>query len=307
MARKKKIVIVDKELTPTVLATIENKKTGLIGLVLLFIIFGGVVYYLPEISLYVENYLHPEKNPVGSNKPNEEKPNEDDKTDINETVKHPYTNTLSITEKDLVLSNFSIVDTTLNFRITNNSKERKDLATLSYYMELYNAEDTLLQRIKVDEMAIGANTYYDASYPLQDANVSSIAFLEIVEEEYPSFVAKANEQKQALLVCKRDNETVNYLLKNNQVYQIEDIFTLNSTDPSFATVLPTYQALATTYATINGITSNVSNQGTTAIFKTTVDLSSNNANLFINKLIYANATDAKVIRFELLARGYNCE
>ena len=56
MARKKKIVIVDKELTPTVLATIENKKTGLIGLVLLFIIFGGVVYYLPEISLYVENY-----------------------------------------------------------------------------------------------------------------------------------------------------------------------------------------------------------------------------------------------------------
>lgn len=306
MARKKKIVIVDQELTPTVLATIENKKTGLIGLFLLFIIFGGVVYYLPDISVYVEKYLNPSSS---SNTPNTPivTPPQVEEEDPNEITRHPYSNTLSITEKDLVLSNFSIVDTTINFRITNNGKAKIDMATSNYYMEFYSIDGTLLQRIKVEDASIGANTYYDATYTLTNVNVASISFLEITKDEYPSHIVEANEQKQATLTCRKDNETVTYYLRDNKVYQIEDTFVLSNTDVEFTTVLPTYQALATTYSTINGITSTITSNEMNTTFKTIVDLSSNNQAIFINKLIYASGTDAKVMRFELSARGYICD
>lgn len=306
MARKKKIVIVDQELTPTVLATIENKKTGLIGLVLLFIIFGGVVYYLPDISVYVEQYLNPSATPSNPNTPVVTPPSNEEE-DPNEITRHPYSNTLSITEKDLVLSNFSIVDTTINFRITNNGKSKVDMATADYYMELYSTDGTLLQRIKVEDASIGANTYYDATYTLTNVNVDTISFLEIKKDEYPTHIVEANEQKQATLTCRKENETVTYYLRSNAVYQIEDTFVLSNTDVEFASILPTYQALATAYSAVNGITSTITSNEINTTFKTIVDLSSNNQAIFINKLIYAAGTDAKVMRFELSARGYICD
>ena len=60
MARKKKVVIVDQELTPTVLATKKEKKGSVIWILFIFIIFIGVVIYLPDIAVYVEDYLNPQ-------------------------------------------------------------------------------------------------------------------------------------------------------------------------------------------------------------------------------------------------------
>ena len=84
MARKKKVVIVDQELTPTVLATKKEKKGSVIWILFIFIIFIGVVIYLPDIAVYVEDYLNPQVDvPNTPSNPNGNKPDDsDDSSDI---------------------------------------------------------------------------------------------------------------------------------------------------------------------------------------------------------------------------------
>lgn len=62
MAKKKKVTIINQELTPTVLAVKEDKKTvsiiGFLWITLIFVIFIAAVLYLPEVSKFVKKYLN---------------------------------------------------------------------------------------------------------------------------------------------------------------------------------------------------------------------------------------------------------
>ncbi|MDE6284766.1 MAG: hypothetical protein K2M17_03390 [Bacilli bacterium] len=308
MAKKRKVVIVDQELTPTVLATLENKKTNLFGLILLFIIFGGVVYYLPEISVYIEQYLNPTVSGTGTNPSGgvSEKPKEDD--EVKENEKYPYATTLKITTENFYLSDFNIANNYLSFRITNTAKVSVPLDDFHYYLELFNTEGTLLQRIKVDDGTIEVGASIQKDYELMDVNLASVSFVEIGEDEYPAFTATANTQGAATLVCQKGNEKVSYTLRNNKVLSFEETFETSRSDSDFATLFSTYQALSTTYNAINGITSSVTFQGDDKlVFRTTISLSNDSAAIYINKMVYPLNTDAKVIRFEAMARGYTCD
>lgn len=62
MAKKKKIVINNQELTPTVLAVKEDKRTvsliGFLWITIIFIAFVGAALYLPDLSKYLKKYLN---------------------------------------------------------------------------------------------------------------------------------------------------------------------------------------------------------------------------------------------------------
>lgn len=302
MARKKKVVISDQELTPTVLATIEEKKFNLLSLILLFAIFGGVVFYLPEISVYIEDYLNPKPSTVAKPNNNDNTPNEEQV----EIEKYPYTSTLSITSRKLTLSNFSVGNNELSIQATNADNVALDMDKYNYFLEIYNETDTLLQRIKMDDFKIGANSSINISYSINTSNISYFTFLEISEDEYTPFTPQANINGEATLICQKDSETINYKLKDNKLYAIEDVFVIQNTEENFATLFGTYQSLATTYNAMNGVISEVTNDGSVLRFVTNMDLTINNA-LTISKIIYPKDTDAKVIRFELSSKGYNCD
>ena len=302
MARKKKVVISDQELTPTVLATIEEKKFNLLSLILLFAIFGGVVFYLPEISTYVEQYLNP--SPSTSVKPSVKDTNDNDEQV--EIEKYPYTLTLSITKGKMTLSNFSITNDYLSLQIANSDNVALDMDEYNYYLEMYSEDDTLLQRIKMDDFKVGASSSIMMSYSIKASEIAYFTFLEISEEEYPSFIPIADANKEAVFICQKDTETINYKLKDNKLYAIEDIFMIQNTEENFTTLLGTYQSLAATYNAMNGVVSEVTNDGNILRFITNMDLTVNNS-LTISKIIYPKDTDAKVIKFELSSKGYTCD
>ena len=62
MAKKKQIVINNQELTPTVLAVKEDKKTvsmiGFLWITLIFIAFVAAVLYMPQISSFLKKYIN---------------------------------------------------------------------------------------------------------------------------------------------------------------------------------------------------------------------------------------------------------
>ena len=105
MAKNKKVVIVDEELTPTVLKTIKEKKGSVIWPIIIFAILVAAVIYLPDISVYLEEYLNPT-----TSTPNTPVDNGDDsdtdEEDGEEVVKYNLTPELQITDNNIALSNF---------------------------------------------------------------------------------------------------------------------------------------------------------------------------------------------------------
>lgn len=310
----KKVVIVDEELTPTVLATKKVKRGSMIWLLLIFAALIAAAIYLPEITAFVSQKLG-----LDIEVPNEivTPGNDDDKDDNQnnedeapEIQKYTLTADLSFTVDNLTLSNFVVADNTINFTITNNGTEVLDLNEMHYYLNLYSTDtegsDTLLERIKVTNNIINAGASIDVNYNITATGITEVAFLEISEEEYPAFVAEADELGNAILVCTKDYESVTYSLNNNQVFSIIDNYVVPITDPNYNVFYGTYQTLAATYSTISGVSSNVSTDDTNMYFVTNINLRTVVEGTFNNDIYYPLNTDAKVMKFELEAQGYTC-
>ena len=309
----KKVVIVDEELTPTVLATKKAKRGSIIWLILIFAALIAAAIYLPDITIYVS-----EKFGLDIEIPNEVVTPQDEEEDDNsdneeapEIQKYALTADLSFTTDSLTLSNFSVVDNTVAFTITNSGTETVDLNEYNYYLNLYNTDaaglDTLLERIKVTDNVIGAGVSVDVSYQvLTSESITEVAFLEISLEEYPAFTAEADEFGNASLVCIKDYETVTYSLNHNQVVSIMDRFVVSITDPNYGVLYSTYQTLSATYSTISGISSAVTTDDASLYFITSINLRTLIDGTFNNSVYYPLNTDAKVMKFELEAQGYKC-
>jgi len=307
MKRRKKIVITDQELTPIVLATIESKKTGvgLIGIILLFAIFGSFTYYLPTISKYVESYLHPELKSNLAENEGEENNNEEE-----EVKKYLYTKTLSIDVDEFLLYKFTIDNDTLNFFLKNKKETTLNIDEFNYFLEIYDEKDNLLQQIKFEDVpTLSVNEETKVSYKLKNTNLNYFKFLEIKKESYPAYEAPLNEEKNGILTCTKDNEEIKYIFKNNKLNLVNLNLKLDMTTPDFFNQYETYQKIAETYNKMEGITAEfLSLEEGTMLFNTEIDLGKNNGtSLSLSKSVYAKDTDAKVIYFEMPLKNYICK
>lgn len=304
MAKKKNVVqISDEELTPTVLATIEEKKGNSILLLILFAIFIAVVFFLPDITNYVDSYLNPE---IKSNTPIVNNPTNSNEEEEVTITKYNYSDKLTIDKKKFTLTDFSIADNTLSFKINNIQSGTLSMNNFNYYLELYSSDNTLLQRIKVDDITVNSNSSVDLKYAIENNNVSYFTFIEISKDEYPAYTPSSDKDGKATMVCTKDKEKINYILNNNKLTTIEDYYEVNQNDENYETLLTTYQSLATTYNALEGVTSYINIEDSKFTFSTYFDLSNNNS-LNVSKIVYPKDTTAKVIKFELNARGYVCE
>lgn len=308
----KKVVIVDEELTPTVLATKKNKRGSMIWIIIIFAAFIAAAINLPEITAYIsERFGLNIEVPGEVVPPSDNGDNGDETPDNPELQKYSLTADLSFTVDNLTLSNFSVADNTVAFTITNSGTETIDLNDYNYYLNLYNTDaaglDTLLERVKVTDNVIGAGVSVNLSYQiLTSGSITEVAFLEISEEEYPAFTAEADEFGNATLVCIKDYETVTYSLNRNQVVSIMDNFVVPITDPNYSVLYSTYQTLSATYSTISGISSTVTTDDASLYFITSINLRTLIDGTFNNSVYYPLNTDAKVMKFELEAQGYTC-
>lgn len=308
MVKNKKVEIVDKELTPTVLANVKDRKKGsifsIIMIIVIFAIFIAGVYYLPDLAKYVNNYLNPEPNistPI-SNTKKEETDNKED-TPKEEEIAIDKDSEMKI--DDITIKGISIEANTIKFKVHNNKGEEVNLRDKYYYVQLYDKNKSLKQRIFITEGILAGNDEKELTYDLLDKNVSLISVVKINRANYPAYTVKTNEGGVQVLSCKKDTETVNYYLNNNKVYLIDIIIDVPKTNPNYPSLYGTYQNLMNEYSVVNGVESNVS-LAETLNFKTTIDLNTYQENGLNLKTIYNKDTDAKVMKFELEASGYSC-
>ena len=319
MARKKykNFKIEQDELKPITIGAFESRKKTSIGIFVILTIFVVVVIFLPQISEIVNEYLNPTPDtPVIPNNP--EEPNDPDTPEEpgeneDETF-YAYVENLNIERDDVTVSGITVDTTasTLTYRVTNNSTTYVNLEELNYFLEIYNADRTLMERVKLVTTSgvIAGGAHQDYTKTITTDAAGSIGYLVLVQkttDDYPEVTLPADAEGQANLVCTRPHETVTYEFMNNKLKSLTSIIEYSTEDTDYLTVYSNYQTLSNSYNTNAGVTSTFFNNITGFNITTIVNLEEASRAYIFNADSFSLDTEPKVVSFEMEAQGFTCE
>lgn len=304
MAKKKidyKNVKINQEgLSTTVIGELPNEKKGPIFVLFLFILLLAIVFFLPDIVDFIN-----EKNnkvvvdPSTSNpSTSDNNPSEGENAEIYELSE----NLSIILDKVLTIDNFKIEDNKISYTITNQGENRYYFNRFNYFLEIYNADNTLLERIILEKSGINKDETKAYSYNINSETASQaqkIVFVNIPIAGY-SIVDLVNDT----LVCTNNYQTITYKFLENKLISIGDVINYNNSD--YKDVLTSYQNKATNYNSINGVQSNIMESTIGFVFNTNIDLKEADISKLDNDTYYALDTEAKIVNFEMEARGFSC-
>ncbi len=306
---KEKIVISNEELKPTVLYTIKERKTNFIGLILLFAIFIGVVYFLPTLSEKYEEYKK-KNNPDMTISPSNptQKPNEgEDEDDVGvEDTRFDFASNPNIQNDDILVNNFSYTNNVLTFDVSNIKDTPVSLQSKKYYLELFDSTDTLIKRILVGEGTYKASEKKNMTFALTAQNISSLYLKQIMPDDYPEFILPPNENGSSILSCRLNETNYIYTFTNNVLTQINEVVTLDQNNANYSTLLSANQSKMQSLNSANGVTVATSTNEASTIFNYVIDPALAAIDSLENNNYYAKTATAKTINFEVEARGYNC-
>lgn len=316
MAKKKykNIKIEQDELKPIAIGAFESRKKTSIGIFIILTIFVLAVVFLPELSDFINEYLN--QNPTTPVTPDD--PNTPDEPEPEDPVENPndtfyaYVANLSIERDDILVSDIVIDPTTntLTYSVTNNTSSYQDMADLNYYIEIYNAERTMLERVKLVNngfLASGAFETYTKTIDATSATtVGYIVLVKKTTDDYPEVTLTADSQGNSSLVCTNAHETVTYEFNENALKEVTSIVEYQLTDPDYTNVYTNYQTLADTYNRTTGITSTFFNNTTGFNITTIVNSGEASRTYIFNADSFALDTEPKVVSFEMEAQGFDC-
>ncbi len=310
MAKKNKerIILEDVELKPQVIGYTYQKKSNLGRVIFIFIVFGLAIFFINDISVYINNLLgkNSASTIVDGTIPNKDN-NENDNIPANEVVYNLFSNTLTITEGNIILNNFNFLNNTLTFDVNNNTNTNIDLSSKKYFLETYTENRTLLERHKLDIGSITSSGKISYEFALN----YSFYYLVLEEktiDDYPNITLIEDDTKASNLTCKKDNEEIVYTFRSSELYEIRH--TISENDPTkegYYLNYTTYQNKVSTYNNINGITAtfNGNLNGYTAVFS--LNLQNTDLSNVSEKYYYAFREVPKVVNFEMETYGFTCE
>ncbi len=322
MKKKKKtnetIIINQEPLSTTTIGKIEIKENGPIFAIIGIAIFVICIIFLPTISEWVTSLSNPNITTPVSPGTSTTPPAEDEKEENNEIKYYNVTDNLLIVLSGFNFTNF-VVNTntnTLTFTLTNQNGDAKLFQENNYYLELYTADELLLQRIKLTtELVNGSTNFsYDITEALENGTISKVAIVLKTNEDYPPVELETDANNNPILTCEKDNEVLTYqFIYENNVYHLKHINEQNSyrsNDINYANYLQEYTELSNSYTGINGVSTSLNPTTTGFSFETNIDLEkisvANYRRIFKKNMYYDKNTEAKVISFELSASGYTC-
>ena len=313
MAKKKykNFKLEQDELKPIVVGAFESRKKTSFGIFIILTIFVLVVVFLPEISQKIDEFLNPTTGSSVIDEPETPTNPEEPLTpseNIDETF-YDYVENLTIERVAFTVNNIVIntLDNTISYNVTNTTNTYQNMEELNYYIEIYNSQRTLLERVKLVNnnsiLASGAFENYTRSIdPTTASTAGYIVLVKKTTEDYPEVTLPSNNS----MVCKKEHETVTYEFNENKLTGLTSIIEYLSTDPSYTEIYSNYQTLANAYNTSTGITSTFFNSTSGFNITTIVNLEQASRTNIFNADSFTYETDPKIVSFEMESLGFDC-
>ncbi len=305
----KKVTISEEELSITKIGELETTEQSPLFVLILFGFILVFIFFLPTIANLIKapnekpDYSLLEK-PQENNQ--EEKPREEPKNSY-----YQYSDTLSIDlEEKIKINEFALVGNTLSFKVTNANETRFSFQKDNYFLELYSEEDTLLERIYLGDTTVSRETDMVLQFALNSNTALYMKKLSFAKKEitdYPNVTLEKNENEEEVLTCTKDKETLTYKFQKEKLFSISHVVNYSSTISNYESILNTWQTNSKKLNNMEGITSIFVDAGTGFVVNTTIDTKTAKLNEVENTSYYPNETLAKVVSFEMEARGFSCK
>ena len=314
--KKSDIKLSDQELIPSTIGYMEDEKTGPWGLIILFAIFIGVAFFLPEITDFGKKLL-------GKTDPTTMVPvdgNQEDPGSGNVTPDKPKTDSmhdfsedLTFTYDDIKFSDFSKIDNNgkykLSFVMENSTTEDIDLTSNKYFIEIYN-DNTMLGRhiIDLDEVKKTSKISYSTNLNVDEYNnLSKLLLVKKSLNDYSEFTLTTTAGDNYILTCNNSNSNLVYTFNSKYtLIKIKDTLQVSSEEPDYSSILTEYKLNASEYNNISGVASNILESESGFVMTTDIETSKANIDNLNNKMYYSTKAEAKDIKFEMESRGYSC-
>lgn len=315
--KKKEPVVIDKTpLMPTTVGNLETKENGPIVAIIWIFLFVACIIGLPYITDFVTELQNPTPTPSPNPPSSEgESPITPPSTDDDESTYYDLLPTTVINLEAYQVSNIAINGSNLTLTITNINDSGSMFLENDYYIELYDDDLTLLQRIKMANTTISSSqTFsYNVAQAIQEGVPTKIIIVEKAEQDYPPVSLVLNDEDLPILTCTKTNETIEYVFKSETEYNLQSLtrtYSYDSSNADYNNVLTQYTTLSATYNNIAGVESALTPTATGFTFTTEIDLNripvGTYNTTFTDTIYYPLDTEARVIAFELETSGYTC-
>ena len=285
----------------------------------LFIFFGiliGVVFGLPYINDYIESKtaVKEDDNTNIEDQPNSES-NLEDVEDViyREIDKNTIFNVETLRFNEI--SKEFTDDYYLNMNVTNNANETFDFDNSNYFVELYTADKTLLERVKLtnsENIASGQTVNVKLLISENSYNNATLLTVSLKEEtDYPEVELTKSLDDKKMLACTSQNNTITYYFdSNNELIEITDILNYpleTGKENEYAEAINQYTNNVASLNNIEGVSSSLAQSDYSFTVNTQIDLETVNFSKLDNKYYFAKGTLPKVVVFEMESMRYSCE
>lgn len=301
------------ELKPMTIGMFESRKKSSIGTFVILTIFVLVIFFLPQITEIVNSYLYPEvETPVIPSTPIKPVlPGEDDTPSYDDTF-YEYNENLKITNDDLTINDFMVdtINNTLSYTITNNTNVQ-NIEALNYYIEIYNTERTLIERVKLaSEIVLTNGAFRKLTKNISNEAATTIGFIVLVKksiQEYPNVQLSVLEGGISSLVCSNSFEKVTYKFEDSKLKELTSEVTHKIEELDYTTIQETQKVLVNNYNSKTGVVSTMFEYEGGYNITTNVNLSVASRLYIFSADSFKLNTEPKVVKFEMEAQGFKCE
>ena len=309
--KTKEPIVIDKTpLKATSLGNLETKENGPLVAILWVGLLVVCIISLPYIADFVKNYQNNKIIDTPTKKPDHTSDNNTQGEITKDQTIYNFEKNLVITENKFNLSDFSVSNNALTFKITNVGGDVDYFKKHNYFVELFNDDKTLLQRIKFDGITI--NKSKTITLNVDAVSFTKISFIEKDVKDYPNVTLKKVSEIPTL-TCQNKDLKVIYTFsadEDNKLKTIETNYSYASSNKDYEQMLSRYETYATSYNSLGGVKATLIPINTGFTFKVNIDLATipeaSYTSTFTDKYYYSLDTEAKIVAFELKTSGFTC-
>jgi len=301
---------------PVVLGKVKKGKTGNpVIVIIVFLFIGAIVLFLPTIMNYfgdynvidlIKNgqiidffqnhdaYINKSNTPITTTT---QKVEDDKEKLINNKTIIEYSN--------FTLTNFDLKKDSITFNIKTSNTI--DFDKSNYYLVL-SKNDKEISTLKIVGKVSNEDTFTLVFNKKIDSIVEVYGIVkEIKKEDFPNVTLHSDESGLATITCTNSNNKIEYTFQSSKLINIKDTFTyVDKNDGEYYTTFEEYNKKSIELNNIGAI-SNIAEYSTNFVMITDIDLNTYQYSNNKDNNYYSLNTDAKVINFEMEAKGFDCK
>lgn len=227
------------------------------------------------------------------------------------TKQQPLSTTTKMKTENIIMQNFTATGSTIKCQMYSYNGVI-NLDEKEYYLEVYSSSNQLLAAVKLtglldidvkDVELTSSKLNFNSEYTY------SIKLVHMKEEDYPAVTINSDESGIGSLTCTLNKATIEYVFKNGYLIRINDTINYNVgdyTNQEYLNFKRQYDAKAQALGVIASVTENESG----FVFKANINLEDpafKMPSTVKDYNYYAMDTEAKVVAYSQIGKGYDCK